>query len=58
MNKMNADWIDGCWIAGCGGTEQTFTVQGKVYLYMWNWWTKEHSYYCQTDDVFVNDIPR
>lgn len=50
--------VDTCWIAGCGGTEQPFKAQGKTYLYMWNWCTKEHSYYCQTDDVFVSDIPR
>jgi|DEB0MinimDraft_3_1074331.scaffolds.fasta_scaffold217237_3 hypothetical protein len=52
---MNSDI---CWIPACGGTEKPFTVQGKVYLYMWNWQTREHAYYCQTDDMFVTDIPR
>lgn len=44
------------WIPACGGTETPFTKNGKKYLYMWNYRTKEHAYYCITDDIFVEDI--
>lgn len=44
------------WVPACGGTEQPFFYNGKQFLYMWNYRTKEHSYYCITDDLFVNDF--
>ena len=50
---MNTDIY---WIPACGGTETPFQKEGKMYLYMWNWATKEHSYYCITDDLFVETI--
>ena len=50
---MNSDYS---WIPACGGTEKKFIHKGKYYLYMWNTQTKEHSYYCLTDDLFVDTI--
>ena len=43
------------WVVACGGTETPFTYNGKTYLYMWNPATGEHAYYCETDDLFVED---
>lgn len=47
---------DHAWVAACGGTEKAFMYKGKKYLYMWNWATSEHSYYCISDDVFISDL--
>lgn len=44
------------WVAACGGTEKPFTLRGKQFLYMWNYVSKLHVYYCITDDVFVKQL--
>jgi len=56
--KINnlADYPAGSWVAACGGTEQPFALRGKKFLYMWNYVTKTHGYYCITDDVFVKQL--
>jgi len=51
-----SDHRDSCyWVKASGGYESPFTCQGKRFLYMWNTSTKEHAYYCITDDIFVQD---
>ena len=54
--KKKQSLEDYAWIAACGGTEHPFTLRGKKYLYMWNYITKTHGYYCITDDVFVKQL--
>jgi len=41
------------WVAASGGQETEFTKNGKRYLYMWNTFTKEHAYYCISEDLFL-----
>ena len=45
------------WVPACGGTETEFEYDGKTYLYMWNYVTKDHAYYCVTDDAFCDYPP-
>ena len=35
-----------CWVAACGGNEKPFVKNGKTYLYMWNYKSRVHAYYC------------
>lgn len=46
--------VDAAWKPACGGTEQPFQLNGRIYLYMYNSLTGEHAHYCQTTDLFLN----
>ena len=50
-NNINTNYY---WVPACGGTEVPFTKHGKEYIYLWNSYTKEHAYYCITDDLFLS----
>lgn len=43
------------WVPACGGTEQPFTIRGRVLIYMWNTFSKEHAYYEQCGDKFLEN---
>ena len=43
------------WVPACGGAEIPFPKGDRVYLYMFNTFTKKHAYYCLTSDFFLSD---
>jgi len=44
------------WVPACGGSELPFKARnGKMVQYMWNSFSKEHAYYCLSDDVFLSN---
>jgi hypothetical protein len=43
------------WVPACGGTEKQFIIKGRTVQYMWNTFTKEHTYYDVLRDVFLEN---